>query len=222
MKKRILCFILTAVFLLCALCGCEQNAPTKGGTALCEWFDEAGFLEGMSQQEYLLWLDGLSVSGKGLTQIAPYAFFENTYGNGCSGSCSSFSYGREEVRYEQTAVVSYLTLFSLPDGCLLPYDVNLGDGVPTVLAAFGYADSASFFLQGRAEKTLLDTDAETIILRNLSVSSKEVGYLYPYQLLYTERYEAYGNIVERSLEFFFSEGQDPTLAAVRIHMSEKE
>ena len=66
MKKRILCFILTAVFLLCALCGCEQNAPTKGGTALCEWFDEAGFLEGMSQQEYLLWLDGLSVSGKGL------------------------------------------------------------------------------------------------------------------------------------------------------------
>jgi hypothetical protein len=222
MKIRSVISLLLSIVLFISLCSCAEKAPEKGDASLCSWFDGIGFVEGLTQQEYISLIDSFSCDGKGLTKIAPYAFFENAYGNGCSGSCSSFSYGREEVSYEQLTVVSYLTMFTLPDGFSLPHGISIKDGAATVLSAFGQKDAASFFSEKRPEKTLVKKEGESLLLRNLSVSGEEVGYLYPYQLIYTERYESDGLTVERSLELYFSEGQDPTLVAARIHLSEKE
>ena len=222
-------FFLTALALMLSVfCACSENVGIeKGGSSLCAWFDGIGMKEDLSQQSFVSLLDGYSIDGRALTDVAPYAFFENAYGSGCSGSCSSFSYGREESVGKYTMTVSYLTFSSEIDGVVLPYGIEIGDSLSTVLTAFGYPEQFSFLNDGEAAKLLSEKEGEELMLRNLEILSSETAYLYPYQLLYTEFYTVTGSdggqiSVDRSLDLYFSKGSDPTLSMVRILVSEEQ
>lgn len=222
MKYRRFIAAVICGLLVLSFCSCNSSLPAKGKTTLCGWFDSLGFKEGLTQKEYVAFLDRMSYDGKTLTKLAPYAFFEYTYGNGCSGSCNKFSYGREEAQADGMTIVSYLIFSSMPDGISFPHNINFGDSAASVLTAFGYGDAVDFFHLQTQFRTLSEQEGEVLILRNLSVNSTETGYMYPYQLIYTETYkdEIQGGKVERSIEFYFSEGQNPVLTTVRLYLSE--
>ena len=229
--KQMLVFMLAGVLCLVNFGACTENqAPNKGDTTLCAWFDENGFKEELTQKDYLSLLESFSINGKSLSRIAPCAKFDYGSTSGCSASCSSFSYGQEYVAGDPSQIVSYLTYVENLDGLNLPFELAVGSSLSSAVAAFEgeYAAVQSFIRQGAKDTMILSSSSgEELLLRNLSVNEEQTAFLYPLQLIYTERYtvmrsDGVSATVTRTLELAFShQANSSTLSQVRVIVSEK-
>ncbi len=229
--KRLLVFMIAGILCLmnCGACT-EQLAPNKGESTLCEWFDEIGFKEELTQEVYFSLLNHFSINGKELSQIAPCAKFDYGTMSGCSASCSSFSYGQEYVAGDPSQIVSYLTYIENLDGLKLPFELTIGSSLSSVVTAFAGEDTAvqSFIKQGASDTMVLSSSSgEELLFRNLSVNEEQTSFLYPLQLIYTEHYtvkrtDGALSTVTRTLELSFShQANSSMLSQVRIFVSEE-
>ena len=229
--KRMLIWVLAGILCFMNLSACTKNqAPNKGDTTLCAWFDENGLKEELTQKDYLSLLEHFSIKGKSLSKIAPCAKFDYGSTSGCSASCSSFSYGQEYVAGDPSQIVCYLTYVENLDGLNLPFDLAIGSSLFSAVTAFNgeYAAVQSFIRQGAKDTMILSSSlGEELLFRNLSVNEEQTAFLYPLQLIYTEQYtvtrsDGVSSTVTRTLEMSFShQSNGSTLSQVRIIVSEE-
>ncbi len=219
-----------SVLILMSLPSCDNKGIQKGNTMLYSWFDDLGFVEGLDQNGYFELLESCSIEGKTLTEVAPYTGFNGQSISGFSGSCMSFSYGQEFSSGRNSVIVSYLAFSEDIDGASLPYGLKLGCNLTTVLSAFGYEDMTQEVIEENVKDSgvwaLKEEIGEHLVLRDMTVNESETGYLYPWELIYTEEYSAVrsdgrSSTVKRSLKLYFSQGSSPVLKQASITLSEE-